>query len=246
MCTLSAYMLEEFCRYCALQRDQGPLALLLIYLKRKGGWVQLNVLWKDLGPSSGGPFWNQTTLLNKLDKLERLEIISLERRVLPSSRLEEKKKTNTFYRINPGSPLTPHIFSMLRIRKDDGEKFSSELVEKPLDHLNEIASRSSKGDHSTKRELEVALELISEVFGIDGDDAQEMIRQRMVARGLIKVAEPEISDGQANLEGAKKESDGTDSEGARSAKSENSKKGGKASTRKRSRKTKKENMDAQD
>jgi hypothetical protein len=240
-------MLEEFCRYCALQRDQAPLALLLIYLKRKGGFVQLNVLWKDLGPSSGGPFWNQTTLLNKLDKLERLEVICLERRVLPSSRLEDKKKTNTFYRINPGSPLTPHIFSMLQIRKDEGEKFSSELVEKPLDHLNEIASRSSKGDHSTKRELEVALELISEVFGIEGDDAQEMIRQRMVARGLIKVAEPEDADTQAGLEGAKEESvnKGADGEGARSAKTEKSKKGGKSGTRKRSRKAKKETVDSQ-
>src|SRR5512139_2675534 len=93
---LPMYMLDEFERYCSLQRDQAPLASLLIYLKRKGGWIQLNGIWRDLGPSSGGPFWNQTTLINKLNKLERLEIINLERRVIPSPRSEPKKKTNTF------------------------------------------------------------------------------------------------------------------------------------------------------
>jgi len=30
-------MLDEFARYTALQRDQMPLAMLLVYLKRKGG-----------------------------------------------------------------------------------------------------------------------------------------------------------------------------------------------------------------
>ncbi len=106
-------MLDEFRRYASLQRDQAPLASLLVYLKRKGGWVQLNQIWKDLGPSSGGPFWNQTTLINKLDKLERLEVVAMERRVLPSSRSEAKKKTNTFYRLNSASPLYPHVYAML-------------------------------------------------------------------------------------------------------------------------------------
>ena len=68
-------MLDEFARYSALQRDQAPLASLLIYLKRKGGYVQLNQIWREMGPTGGGPFWNQTTLINKLDKLERLEIV---------------------------------------------------------------------------------------------------------------------------------------------------------------------------
>jgi hypothetical protein len=68
-----------------------------------------------LGPTAGGPFWNQTTLINKLDKLERLEVVSLERRVLPSPRSEDKKKTNTFCRLNPASPVFPHIYSMLKI-----------------------------------------------------------------------------------------------------------------------------------
>ncbi len=69
-------MLDEFRRYASLQRDQAPLASLLIYLKRKGGWVQLNQIWKELGPSGGGPFWNQTTLINKLDKLERMGVVA--------------------------------------------------------------------------------------------------------------------------------------------------------------------------
>ena len=77
-------MLDEFVRYTALQRDQAPLASLLIYLRRKGGYVQLNQIWRDMGPTGGGPFWNQTTLINKLDKLERLEIVFVERRILPS------------------------------------------------------------------------------------------------------------------------------------------------------------------
>ena len=84
-------MLDEFIRYTALQRDQAPLASLLIYLKRKGGYVQLNQIWRENGPTGGGPFWNQTTLLNKLDKLERLGIVSMERRILPSPRDEAKK-----------------------------------------------------------------------------------------------------------------------------------------------------------
>ena len=67
-------MLDEFARYTALQRDQAPLASLLIYLRRKGGYVQLNQIWREMGPTGGGPFCNQTTLINKLDKLERLEI----------------------------------------------------------------------------------------------------------------------------------------------------------------------------
>ena len=185
---LSAYMLEEFERYCSLQRDQAPLAALLIYLKRKGGLVQLNQIWKDLGPTAGGPFWNQTTLINKLDKLERLEVVSMERRVLPSPRTEDKKKANTFCRLNPASPVFPHIYSMLKISKKEPDKYSSEMVDKPLERLSGLTTKSDRGDPMVERELEVALELIGEVFNIRGDEVKKLIKERMVHRGLIKDA----------------------------------------------------------
>jgi len=182
-------MMEEFKRYCSLQRDQKPLASLLIYFKRKGGWVQLNQIWRDLGPSSGGPYWNQTTLINKLDKLERLEIISVERRVLPSARSEDKKKTNTFCRLNPLSPVSTNIFSMLKIYTTDSDQFSSEMVDKPLDRLNDSAVRSERGNPAVERELEVALELIGEVFNIGDVEARKMIKDRMARRGLLEKKE---------------------------------------------------------
>ncbi|HSD57259.1 MAG TPA: hypothetical protein VLB04_03675, partial [Methanotrichaceae archaeon] len=179
-------MLEEFRRYASLQRDQAPLASLLIYLKRKGGWVQLNQIWKDLGPSGGGPFWNQTTLINKLDKLERLGVVAVEKRVLPSSRSEEKKKANTFYRLNTSSPLYPHVYSMLKIYKEESDKYSSELAEKPLERLSDLAARSEKCDPVAERELEVAMELIGEVFNVGGDEVRKMIKERMTRKGMIK------------------------------------------------------------
>ncbi len=179
-------MLDEFRRYASLQRDQAPLASLLIYLKRKGGFVQLNQIWKELGPSGGGPFWNQTTLINKLDKLERLGVVAMEKRVLPSSRSEEKKKANTFYRLNPASPLYPHIYSMLKIYKEESDKYSSELAEKPLERLSDLTARSEKCDPVAERELEVAMELIGEVFSVGGDEVRKMIRERMERKGMIK------------------------------------------------------------
>jgi hypothetical protein len=182
-------MLEEFRRYCSLQRDQAPLASLLIYLKRKGGWVQLNQIWKDLGPSGGGPFWNQTTLINKLDKLERLGVVAMERRVLPSQRSEDKKKTNTFYRLDQASPLYPHIYGMLKIYKEDSDKYSSELTEKPLERLGDLASKSERCDPVVERELEVAMELIGEVFSVGGDEVRKMIKERMERKGMVKDTE---------------------------------------------------------
>lgn len=179
-------MLDEFKRYCSLQRDQKPLALLLIYMKRRGSWTQLNQIWKDLGPSGGGPFWNQTTLINKLDKLERLGIMAMERRVLPSSRSQVKRKTNTFYRLNPASPIFPHIYSMLKIYQEESDKYSSELIDKPLDNLSDAALKSDHGDTAIERELEVAMELISEVFNIGGSEVRKMVKERMVRRGMIK------------------------------------------------------------
>ena len=179
-------MLDEFVRYTALQRDQAPLASLLIYLRRKGGYVQLNQIWREMGPTGGGPFWNQTTLINKLDKLERLEIVSVERRILPSPRAEAKKKTNTFYRINPETAVYPYIFSMLRIFQEKPQRYSSELVDRPLERLCLLAGRNSGADPMLGRELDAAMELIGEVFSVGADEVRRMIKERMESRGMIK------------------------------------------------------------
>jgi hypothetical protein len=179
-------MLDEFARYTALQRDQMPLAMLLVYLKRKGGFVQLNQIWRELGPTGGGPFWNQTTLINKLDKLERLGVVVMEKRILPSPRAEAKKKTNTFYRLSPATPLYPYVYGMLKIYKEEQDRYSSQLVDKPLDHLCRLAGRSSASDPLIGRELEVAKELISEVFSVGGDEVRMMIKERMVLKGMIR------------------------------------------------------------
>ncbi|MGV8174942.1 MAG: hypothetical protein ACP5OU_04505 [Methanothrix sp.] len=179
-------MLDEFARYSALQRDQAPLAALLIYLRRKGGFIQLNQIWREMGPAAGGPFWNQTTLINKLDKLERLGVLNMERRILPSPRAEAKKKTNTFYRMNPETPLYPYIFSMLRIFKEEPEKYSSELVQKPLDRLCLLAGRGSTSDPLVGRELDMAMELIGDVFSVGRDEVKRMIQERMERRGVIR------------------------------------------------------------
>ncbi len=191
---LATCMLDEFIRYSALQRDQVPLASLLIYLKRKGGYVQLNQIWRDNGPTGGGPFWNQTTLMNKLDKLERLGIVSMERRILPSPRDEAKKKTNTFYRISPETPLYPYIFSMLKIYREEPDKYSSALVEKPLDHLSDLAGRCASGDPQVGRELDVAMELMGEVFSVGGDEVKMMIKERMARKGMIRDRRNELAE----------------------------------------------------
>ena len=192
-------MLEEFKRYCSLQRDQAPLASLLVYLKRKGSYVQLNQIWRELGPTGGGPFWNQTTLINKLDKLERLEVLMMERRIIPSPRSEAKKKTNTFYRLNPSTPIYPYIYGMLKIYKEEPDKYSSDLVEKPLDHLCDLAGKSVGGDPLIGRELVVAMELIGEVFSVGGDEVKRMIKDRMARKGVIKErAKEPIEDRNAN------------------------------------------------
>ena len=179
-------MLDEFARYTALQRDQAPLASLLIYLRRKGGYVQLNQIWREMGPTGGGPFWNQTTLINKLDKLERLEIVFVERRILPSPRAEAKKKTNTFYRINPETAVYPYIFSMLRIFQEKPQRYSSELVDSPLERLCLLAGRASSSDPMLGRELDAAMELIGEVFSVGADEVKRMVKERMESRGMIK------------------------------------------------------------
>jgi len=187
-------MLDEFVRYSAQQRDQAPLASLLIYLKRKGGYVQLNQIWRENGPTGGGPFWNQTTLMNKLDKLERLGIVSMERRILPSPRDEAKKKTNTFYRISPETPIYPYIFGMLKIYREEPDRYSSELVEKPLDHLCDLAGRCASGDPLVGRELDVAMQLIGEVFSVGGDEVKRMIKERMARKGMIREFRKEVPE----------------------------------------------------
>ena len=187
-------MLDEFIRYCALQRDQAPLASLLVYLKRKGGYVQLNQIWREMGPTAGGPFWNQTTLLNKLDKLERLGIVIMERRILPSPRDLAKKKTNTFYRMNPDMDLYPYIFSMLKIFKEVPDRYSSELVDRPLDHLCNLASRRASTDPMVGRELDVAMALIGEVFSVGGDEVRRMIKERMASRGMVRDRKKEVRE----------------------------------------------------
>jgi hypothetical protein len=189
-------MLDEFARYVALQRDQSPLASLLIYLKRKGGYVQLNRVWREMGPAAGGPFWNQTTLINKLDKLERLGVVTMERRILPSPREQAKKKTNTFYRLNSQTPIYPYIFSMLKIYREEPDRYSSELVDKPLDRLCDQASRSAKVDSVVSRELDVAMELIGEVFSVGAVEVKRMIKERMARKGMIRdhrSEQPEIA-----------------------------------------------------
>jgi hypothetical protein len=101
--------------------------------------------------------------------------------------VEEKKKTNTFCRINPASPVSERIYSMLRIEKDQDEKFSSELLEKPLDWLvSDIELTADAGfDPILERKLEVAMELIGEVFNLENSEVKDMIRQRLISRGLI-------------------------------------------------------------
>jgi len=148
--------------------------------------VQLNQIWRELGPTGGGPFWNQTTLINKLDKLERLGVVVMEKRILPSPRAEAKKKTNTFYRLSPATPLYPYVYGMLKIYKEEQDRYSSQLVDKPLDHLCRLAGRSSASDPLIGRELEVAKELISEVFSVGGDEVRMMIKERMVRKGMIR------------------------------------------------------------
>ena len=107
---------------------------------------------------------------------------------MEAARSEDKKKTNTFCRLNPSSPVFQHVYSMLKISKVEPDKYSSEMVEKPLERLSGLTTKSEKGDPMVERELEVALELIGEVFNIGGDEVRKLIKERMVHRGLIKDA----------------------------------------------------------
>ena len=110
----------------------------------------------------------------------------MEKRILPSPRAEAKKKTNTFYRLSPATPLYPYIYGMLKIYKEEQDRYSSQLVDKPLDHLCSLAGRSTASDPLIGRELEVAKELIAEVFSVGSDEVRMMIKERMARKGMIR------------------------------------------------------------
>jgi hypothetical protein len=60
------------------------------------------------------------------------------------------------------------------------------MVDKPLAHLVNLTTKSERGDPMVERELEVALELIGEVFNIGGEEVKKILKERMVRRGMIK------------------------------------------------------------
>jgi len=59
----------------------------------------------------------------------------------------------------------------------------------PLDRLNELAGKSERGDPVVERELEVAMELIGEVFHVGGEEVGRMIKERMARKGQVARAE---------------------------------------------------------
>jgi hypothetical protein len=78
---------------------------------------------------------------------------------------------------------------MLKIYNAGPDKYSSQLVEDPLDRLNLLASKSERGDPVVERELEVAMELIGEVFHVGGEEVRRMIKERMARKGQVAKAE---------------------------------------------------------
>src|SRR5690606_2621562 len=54
------------------------------------------------------------------------------------------------------------------------------------DHLCRLAGRSYASDPLIGRELEVAKELISEVFSVGSDEVRLMIKERMARKGMIR------------------------------------------------------------
>jgi hypothetical protein len=83
---------------------------------------------------------------------------------------------------------------MLKIYKEEPDKYSSQLVDKPLDHLCDLAGKSSASDQLIGRELEVARELIAEVFSVGGDEVKRMIKERMIRKGTIKDRKKELPE----------------------------------------------------
>jgi len=76
---------------------------------------------------------------------------------------------------------------MLKIYKGQEDRFSSELWENPLDRLSSLATKAEGRDLVVERELEVAMELIEEVFNVSGDEVRKMIKERMASSGIITV-----------------------------------------------------------
>jgi hypothetical protein len=75
---------------------------------------------------------------------------------------------------------------MLKIYREEPDRYSSELVEKPLDHLSDLAVQCASGDPQVGRELDVAMELLGEVFSVRRDEILRMIKERMARRGMIR------------------------------------------------------------
>ena len=57
--------------------------------------------------------------------------------------------------------------------------------------------RSSSHDPMLGRELDVAMELIGEVFSVGGDEVKRMIKERMESRGMIRGRRREMEDDQS-------------------------------------------------
>jgi len=111
-------MLDEFIRYSALQRDQLPLASLLVYLKRKGGFVQLNQIWRELGPTGEAPSGTRPLLSINSISWSAWRSFPWNAGSFHRSAPRAKKKTNTFYRLSPATAALPYIFGMLKIYKE--------------------------------------------------------------------------------------------------------------------------------
>jgi hypothetical protein len=65
---------------------------------------------------------------------------------------------------------------MLKIYREELDKYSSEMIEKPLDHLCDLAGRCASSDSLVGRKLGVAMEMIGEVFSVGEGEVKRMIR----------------------------------------------------------------------
>jgi hypothetical protein len=81
---------------------------------------------------------------------------------------------------------------MLKIYKGEDDRYSSELIDRPLDHLCDFSVQSSGGDPLVERELVAAMELISEVFNLGPDEVRKMIKDRMARRGIARPPQKEV------------------------------------------------------
>ncbi|MFZ3149707.1 MAG: hypothetical protein WA137_11800, partial [Methanothrix sp.] len=56
------------------------------------------------------------------------------------------------------------------------------------------AGRCASGDPLVGRELDVAMELISEVFSVGEDEVKRMIKERMARRGMIREFRKDLTE----------------------------------------------------